>query len=225
MIHTQCRAACFALAALLGFFGAAATATEEPISATFIVPGVRVGPVTSATSEADLRAIHGAAEVQATEIPVGEGMTEPGTVLFPGDPRRTLEIIWRDASRTRAREIRIRNEGTVWRTKEGLTIGTTLREIERQNGGAFVLAGFGWDYGGTVLHAAGGRLGELGREAKGGLAGRLLLLRLAPASEAQSTDAYAAVTGDGAFSSNHPSMQALDPAVYEIVVTFAARFQ
>jgi len=44
----------------------------------------------------------------------------------------------------------------------------TLRAIEQINGGPFVLSGFDWDYGGTVIHCGGGSFEELGSRRRKG---------------------------------------------------------
>jgi len=118
-----------------------------------IVPGAKVGPITAKTSEADLIQVYGKANVQSKDIEVGEGFTEPGTVINPDDPSKTIQIIWKDQNRRQFPDsIRISSEKkSLWRTTQGISIGTTLKELEMINGKPFSLAGYGWDYGGTVL--------------------------------------------------------------------------
>src|SRR5690606_29682367 len=65
-----------------------------------IVPGTRAGSIGAATSHAELAAIFGADQVELGEIDVGEGFTEPGSIVFPDDPANRLEIVWEDATRT-----------------------------------------------------------------------------------------------------------------------------
>jgi hypothetical protein len=191
-----------------------------PSDSQLIVPGIHVGPIVGDTSEHDLVALYGREQVQPADLSLGEGQTVPGTILFPEDPTKTLEILWKQADRHGVREARIRREGTGWRTSKGVSIGTSLKEIERINGRPFVLMGFDWDYGGTILHGNGGALGELGRQEKGGILGRTLLLRLEPRGGPQNSPDYIKVKGSREFSSGHPSMQALNPVVYEMIVTF-----
>jgi hypothetical protein len=38
-----------------------------------------------------------------------------------------------------------------WKAAHGITLGTSLVQLERLNRHPFTLAGFGWDYGGRVL--------------------------------------------------------------------------
>jgi hypothetical protein len=118
-------------------------------------------------------------------------------------------VRWLDSSRREPRSIRVL--GTAWKTDDGIRLGTTLKELEQLNGRPFTLAGFGWDYSGTVYGWNGGELGaRLERPGR-------VLLRLAPQPNADD----GAVLGEGGFPSNDPAMQALNPTVYDIIVEFA----
>jgi hypothetical protein len=166
-------------------------------------------------TEALLRQQLGSGLVLSDSIYVGEGMFEPGTVLYPADSSRRLEILWQDSiGRRRPRVVVVRG-GSRWRVYPGVGIGTTLRELDSLNGRAFSLAGFGWDYGGTLTGYQGGRLDSLwGRGAERDLA---VQFRLSP-PEAAADSLLSAVLGDRDFSSRHPAMYALNPRVYEILV-------
>ena len=148
---------------------------------------------------------------------VGEGETEPGTVVFPKDPQRTIEIRWKDpGKKTLPAFIQIEGDTSRWKTVHNISLGTTLKELERLNGRPFHLAGFGWDYSGTVSSWS-----------KGSLAAELvgdhgyLTLRLGPPSNAQlPEDEQDQVLGDSDFSSSHPVMQKINPKVYQIIWGF-----
>lgn len=186
-----------------------------------IVPGRSVGPITKDTSEKELIKIFGSQNVKQVKVDVGEGETQPGTVIFPNDPQKKAFILWRDAATRQGPEtIRINSKGSLWKTDRGITIGTSLKTIEGLNGGAFALAGFGWDYGGTVLHANGGKISELGSAAGEEITGRSLLLRLEPAKALQKGPEYRKVSSDAKFLSSNSSMQKLNPQVYEMIVEF-----
>jgi hypothetical protein len=183
-------------------------AQDSAADDSLVVPGMRVGKIGTRTSEKDIERAYGEQHVGEIDVPLGEGETEPATVVFPNDRERTLHVLWRDRARRSPSSIRI--IGARWRTGEGIGIGTTLKELEEMNGRPFTLAGFGWDYSGTVYAWNGG---ELDRKLKG--TGRVLL-RLG-------TDPGAAtrVLGDGEFPSSDPEMQSLNPRVYEMIVEFA----
>lgn len=81
------------------------------------------------------------------------------------------------------------------------------------------MAGFGFDYGGTVTDCARGRLRMLGCvDREGVVQGRLMVLRLSPSVQARAQPEYRQVLGDRIFSSGHPAMQKLNPSVYQIIV-------
>lgn len=187
------------------------TAAKSPESEWQIGPG-RAGPVTRETSEADLRQHYGSGEVESTRIEIGEGETAAGTVLFPRDSLRRAEIVWQDSvNRRRPARISIRGSQTRWQLPRGISLGTTLQELEHLNGRPFTLAGFGWDYAGVITDWKGGALDR-------SLAG--IKLYLDPGSAQYESKAYAQVSGDQDFSSSLPPMQQLNPHVATIFVDF-----
>ena len=193
------------------------TETVQSEEAWLIVPGAKVGHITAKTSEADLIRIYGKTNVQNEEISVGEGFTEPGAVIYPDDPSKTIQIIWKDQNRRQFPDsIRISSEKkSLWRTTQGISIGTTLKELEKINGKPFSLAGYGWDYGGTVLSWEKGRLeNEFERNGR-------VILRLSPRETSSvSEKEFQSVEGEKGFSSKNKVMQQLNPFVWEIIVTF-----
>ena len=183
-----------------------------------IVPGERFGPIQANSAESDLVQLFGADNVQpSASIDVGEGMTEPGTVIFPNDPSKTAVIFWTDSTRAAPAVVRVRSVGTRWKTDKGITIGTSLRALQKINGRPFVISGFGWDYGGTVVDWRGGRLS--GRDPSQ-IATTRLTIRLGVDSSRQEMPAYKHVIGDKDFSSANDAMQTLNPNVYELQYVF-----
>jgi uncharacterized protein with HEPN domain len=203
----------FSFCALLLMLTACA---RHPNQEWLIVPGERVGPIIASTSEADLRKSFGAAAVLSKDIEIGEGVTEPGTVIYESSPDKALAVTWKDVSRMRPSEVIIcygEIQGNcLWRTADGIGIGTTLKDLERRNGGAFDLAGFGWDYAGRVTSWNGGKL-----------SGMRLPMMLGPDSNALyalNEDEKMAVMGEQTVQSSHPLMQKLNPAVYSLQLLF-----
>ena len=195
-----------------------ASAQQAP-SDWLIVPGDRVGPITKSTSEAMLESVFGSENVELIDVHVGEGFSEPGTAVYPGDTTRRLEVVWSDVSRTSAKEVRLTGETSRWATAEGISLGSTLKEIERLNGFPFRLVGFAFDYSGTIVDCGRGRLMVVGcSDADGVIQGRRIVLRLRPGPEERAFLEYRQVIGDRIFSSGHPAMQALNPSVYQMVV-------
>lgn len=184
---------------------------EQPKAAVWLVDSVPAGDLVHASdTEADLRLRLGNANVERDTVWLPEGAFTIGTVLYPDDRRRRLEIVWSDtAARARPTHLRVTNDSSAWQVMPGIGIGTPLADLERLNGKGFTLLGFGWDYAGTVSSWQGGRLERL--------LGEVVLLRLAPAPNPPAALARQ-VRGDVAYPSAHPAMQALGPRVYEILV-------
>jgi hypothetical protein len=181
-----------------------------------IIPGQKAGNVSAASTEAELRKIYGKENVTTTEISLGEGETQTGTVLFGGQPNKKAEITWKDSeNKKNPAMVRIYGDKSLWKTSEGISLGTTLKELERINGGEFILTGFKWDYQGTVIDWKKGAL-----EKKLNKNGRVLL-RLIPNDKIRlSAQEDRAVTGDKPISSKNSVMQKINPQVYEISFEF-----
>ena len=144
--------------------------------------------------------------------PVGEGETAPGTILYPRDSLRRAEIIWRDTvTRREPARIVLRGSRSEWQVNGPISLGTSLKDLERLNGKPFTLAGFGWDYAGVIIDWQGGALDST-------LAGIKLYLDPGPAQ--YESPAYSQVLGDRDYSSTLPAMQQLNPRVGQIFVDF-----
>jgi hypothetical protein len=171
-----------------------------------------VGPIASYTSEADLQRDYGDSVVVRARIELGEGETTPGTVLFPSDSTRRAEIIWRDTLKQKnPGRVVLRGKRSLWQATRGISLGTTLQELERLNGRPFTLAGFGWDYAGVIIDWEGGVLDSA-------LVGIKLYLNPGPAQHQSA--AYGQVLGDRDYSSELPAVQQLNPQVTQIFVDF-----
>ena len=159
-------------------------------------------------SHAALVKVFGARNVISEAVGVGEGETAKATVVFPRDKARRVEVFWRDEKRRRGlSEMRV-SIGSTWRTAQGVAVGMTLADVEAINGRPFLLAGFGWDYGGTTLDWKEGKLAALP-------GGCLLRLRF---DQQKPTDAD--IDGDRAFSSDDTGMRSVAPIVEEIALRF-----
>ncbi|MFN8612904.1 MAG: hypothetical protein U0931_35525 [Vulcanimicrobiota bacterium] len=123
---------------------------------TLIVPGKSVGPITASSTRADLIRPFGAANLKEGMLSEAEGQEVAGSILFPKDERRRLEIIWSKTKRIAS--LKFYGQRSVWHTAQGITLGTTLAELEKLNGKPFKFSGFGWDYGGQIVDWQGGKL-------------------------------------------------------------------
>ncbi len=172
-----------------------------------IVPGTRAGLIdlTSATAADVLKAYGDLA--QEDSIHLGEGIFEPGIVLFKESKNR-VDLYW-DAAMGSDRPSYVSIYGkdgqTDWSTPNGITIGTTLEEMQRLNGKPFELYGFGWDYGGYVSDWKGGKL-----------AGRGLSIRFEPGAGGE---AAMELVGDVTLSSDNPALKSVKASVGEITLS------
>jgi len=169
------------------------------------------------TSVDNLRDRFGAQNVASVDVYVGEGIHESGTVLFADSPHQRLEILWKDERGQRnLRLVRTQGEADAWHTIHGLTLGIDLKTLEKINGVPFSLAGFDWDYSGTVTSWAGGLLDD-----PFGVCS--MTVRLAPEpldDDPVMSQWHQQVIGDREFSSNHRAMQELNPRIYSIEFSY-----
>lgn len=173
----------------------------------WVISGEGLGPITRRTSEQDLIRLLGSQNVTRDSIFLGMGESELGTILFAADSLRRVEIRWTEWEPAPRAPKRISIGGrSVWRTREGVTIGTHLQYLERLNGRTFTFSGWGWELGGRVCSWEGGRLDSLLRG---------VYLRLAPLRHVDTS-----VFGEECRSSSHLTMRGVAPVVGYIEVVF-----
>lgn len=159
-------------------------------------------------SAASLAAAHGAANVVEQTLPGVEGESYTATVLYPNNPARRIEIVWRDpAARTGAASVIVASPQSRWVGPHELSIGDTLAEIERANARPFQLWGFGWDYGGWVSDWQGGAFASAD--------GCMVRVRFESRRNANTH-----ALGEAAFTSNDSAVRAADAAVSEFGLIF-----
>lgn len=173
-----------------------------------------VGPFAENATVADLEAAFGPANVVRADVYVGEGFSEPGTVVFPDDPARRIEILWDDPKAQSGPASVLLSEGSTWRVAvaDGLTIGIgdTLEDLEHVNGAPFSLQGFGWDYGGYAFGFESGRIGTV--------PGGCLAQPRLDMSRTADPDAALPVSGDQVLSSDDPAVRAVAPFVWRLAL-------
>lgn len=174
------------------------------------------GPFAKDASEATLIAAFGAANVANEALDVGEGFTEPGTVIFKNDDKRRIEVFWYDGEKRRRPSSIIVRAPSRWRiavpgdSAATLGNGTELATAEAVNRKPFTLNGFGWDGAGYVGEWNGGRLANLA-------GGCSLSLRFGPSPQAKPA-AVSKVSGDKPFASNAAGMRAVKPRIEQIAL-------
>jgi len=147
------------------------------------------------------------------ELPGAEGETYKGLVLLPRAANRRIEITFTDDAAKRATGLTIRGSAKTshWNLS-GVTIGSSLMEVQKANGKPFVVSGFDWDYGGFVADWKGGALSRL----EGGCR---VMMRFGKA-----TGAPRNLSGDGVkVSSDNAALVKWGPVVTEMGISFATK--
>ncbi len=157
----------------------------------FVIDPQNVGGITPSSTREDVVKIFGSENVEPYDVPVGEGMTVEGTRVY-GGTNNQLTIEWKETGTPE--RITIGGIGTKWKTREGITVGSGLDDVETANGKPFKLTGFEWDYAGRTVSWEGGKLPK---QFQFDFAYTKVVSQ---AEEAQ-------VIGDRDFSSSHPVMQ------------------
>jgi hypothetical protein len=196
-----------ALPLAAAFFAACSAVEAAPRNATPATFDC-IGPFGREARHNDVVAAFGQRNVALRSVDAGEGAKVDATVVHPNNKARRVEITWNDAqARRRPATITVR-KGSAWRIANGIGVGTPLERVEAINGRPFMLAGFDWDYGGTVTDWQGGALAKRPGACR-------LMLRFEPRRRTN-----ADVSGDRDFSSADKAMRAAAPAVYEMILSF-----
>ena len=133
------------------------------------------------------------------------------SVVFGNDPKRRLEVTWRDpVGRQRPATIVIEAQST-WRAR-GFRIGDQLAGVEKVNGKPFRLLGFEGENSGAARDWQGGKLDKL----SGGCA---LGMRFALAPNTPPDARAKIATGD--LQSDSPDVKAAKPVIIELVVGYS----
>jgi len=130
----------------------------------------------------------------------------PNTLLFQGT-KNEVEFVWRDDSVNFSglAYISIAGKETDWKTEEGITLGTNLKELEKLNQKPFTFYGFGWDYSG-MTNWEDGHLEE-----------RKVFVSLDYPGESVPNE-YEGLLGDHQIKSDSVLAQKANPVVYEITM-------
>lgn len=179
---------------------------EQAAKDYIIIPGERVGPVTSVTSRDELAQLYGEERLEDQPVAMGEGTTESGTLVNLGNDQQ-FAIVWRDE--TQAQPLLAKDFGSAWQTPEGLGVGVSFATVKSVLGN-FQLYGFAWDYEGSLV-LEGSNLDKYYGD---------LLLRVRPSQKSVEAHPkeYQAVMGDSLFAGDDPNLEPLDIEVYEMTV-------
>jgi hypothetical protein len=149
--------------------------------------------------------------VTFTEVDAPDGSKLPASVLYSSNPKQRLEVLWQDeASRAEVSVISINGQST-WEGPRGLRLGMPLASLEKANGKAFKLGGFG-ENGSSVVDWNGGALDQVPGGCKIGV--RLVMDATTP------EPAREAVGGEKELFSTDPPVRAVKPKIAEILIGY-----
>jgi hypothetical protein len=186
-----------------------------------IVPVQRVGPITAATTRADLDKLFGKENVHDGNLE-GSEVPEAATVVYGNDASAALAVTWDKEHVATIHICFATNTGPCkWRTAGGIRIGLPLRELEKLNEKSFQIAGFGSEGQGTVTSWRHGLLEE------DPAACGHLMVRLTPEAELegrplskQESSLLKQMQGEKPYSSGSLSVLELDPIVSALELQF-----
>jgi hypothetical protein len=177
-------------------------------SSQFIIEaGRNVGLISSSSTVSDIQKAYGVENTLIQQINTGEGEVRPGIVVFPDSPN-AIEVIMDIPSATGTPQfIRISNRHTAWKTADGISIGTSIADLEAANGRPFHLMGFEWDFSGLIYDWNGGQLPPS------------LIIAMVPGDDKPVPEA---LRGEVQLSSRDSMLLATAPIVGSMVITFSA---
>lgn len=208
---------CWPLALSLWTGIAHAALAQAPASAP--PPALDCPSFPKLTDEAALVKRFGRENVVNAKLDGAEGASVRGTVVFPKDPSRRLEVTWHDAAKRR-RLAGIAIDGrsewlvrTPGKASPAVGLKTGIDGLEEANERPFLINGFGWDYGGYGAGWKGGKLDDL----EGGCS---LSVRFSPDPKAKGK-ALDRVSGEKQLGSSDPGLRAVRPFLSSITLEWA----
>ena len=172
---------------------------EEDISIDRnIIPNESVGLITSSTTKSALNKLYDKGNIRETI---------KGTEVIFDNTADNITIEWNDGNLT-PKIIRIKNLNSNWKTKEGVGIGSTIKEVEKANGKPFTIYGYEIDayLAGTVKNWNSGNLQGLKLQFK--------ITKEIP------VEVYMEMMGDRGILSNNPLLEKAGLQVENITVEF-----
>ena len=177
---------------------------EEDISIDRkIIPNESVGLITSSTTKSALNKLYDKGNIRETI----KGTDIKGTEVIFDNTADNITIEWNDGNLT-PKIIRIKNLNSNWKTKEGVGIGSTIKEVEKANGKPFTIYGYEIDayLAGTVKNWNSGNLQGLNLQFK--------ITKEIP------VEVYMEIMGDRGILSNNPLLEKAGLQVENITVEF-----
>ena len=117
------------------------------------IPLLRAGPIEPTSSITDLSRIFGARNVSRRVAYGPEGIEKYDVTVVYGGTADEIIVYWQDnIYGARPERVSFRQQQGRWQTIFAIKPGTGIGELNRVNGRSFEFFGFGWDYGGNIVH-------------------------------------------------------------------------
>ena len=149
--------------------------------------------------------------VNLAPVDAGSGKKVMASVLFPKDPKRRLEVWWRDEVNHSGTYLIVIGGQSTWTGPNGVRLGSGMAALEKLNSKPFRLMGFGKDGVATVTDWQNGAFGQLPDCA--------VRVSFRPDPKAPAT-ARSAISSDKEFASSEAVIRAVRPTVSEILVGY-----
>ena len=149
--------------------------------------------------------------VNLAPVDAGNGKKVMASVLFPKDPKRRLEVWWRDEVNHSGTYLIVIGGQSTWTGPNGVRLGLGLAALEKLNGNPFKLMGPDKDGVATVTDWQNGALGQLPDCA--------VRVSFRPDPKAPAT-ARSAISSDKEFASSEAVIRAVKPTVSEILIGY-----
>jgi hypothetical protein len=164
------------------------------------------------SSHLKLATFFGAHAIAWTQVAGPEGSQLNASVLYQGEPKRRLEVLWNNDSARSDTQLIVINGQSTWTAPHGLKLGMPLAAVEKINKKPFNLRAFSGENGGYVTSWDGGALASLPGGCK-------ISIRFAPDPKAKPSS-EAPLEGDKEYPSGHPGMKASGPKISEIILGY-----
>ena len=143
---------------VLLLLGSPALAQNAPFAEGPITCSSPVAPTDSAKA---LMQRHGQEAVIKDDLSTGvEDITYKGLILLPHAADWRIEVAFTDETMSRVARLTLRTAKASHWNVAGVTIGSSLAEVQKINGKPFLINGFDSDAGGFVTNWRGGTLGR-----------------------------------------------------------------
>jgi len=209
---------CFVLCALLLLSACNNKKDKEPAGEKQ-APTEFLDSLLTIKDEKQLIEVFGDEFITTDSVYDAEGNRSIVSLIYPGTVNQ-VEVFWKNKQKKSGIEkVRLnaffdeKNEvylpNSRWKTSFGVTLGTSLKELERINGTPFIFFGFGWDYGGFISEYNIGKLGQYPIT---------IQLGIIDIKKQGNDPDYEMLMGDNEFNSDDPEAQRLNPIVISISV-------